>query len=108
MTRRTSLILAALAALPLLAETKKNIRFTDYMNQQYGVQHQNGPGQYSFNAGGELPLVVTNTTRLVQSLRIRNLPNGEVLLLRHIREDQFLLLHEQSKQQAPLRLALQK
>ena len=102
------MVLAGLVALPLVAETKKHIRFTDYMNQQYGVQHQNGPGLYSFSPGGELPLVVTTSSRLEQMLKIRKLPNGEVLLLRHIKDDQFMLTHAPTRQQAQLRLALEK
>jgi hypothetical protein len=87
---------------------KKHIAFTDYLNSQYGVQHINGPGDYAFDDGGTLPLRVTNTVVLTKALRIKNVPNGEHLLLRHIKGDRFEVVHEASGQKAALRLQLVK
>jgi hypothetical protein len=98
----------ALLAIPSAAETKKHIAFTDYLNGQYGIQHMSGPGTYEFDNGGSLPLVVTNTTVLTRTLHIKNLPIGEHLLLQHIKDYRFELIHEATGQKATLRLPLKK
>ena len=112
MTRRQALVLLlapALLALSLNAEVpKKHIAFTDYLNGQYGVQHMNGPGEYEFNDGGTLTLVVTNTGKLTQALGIKGLKNGEHILLQHIKDNRFELRHQPSGQKASLQLTLSK
>jgi hypothetical protein len=112
MTRKQALILMLGTALPVISAAappiKRHIRFTDYLNGQHGIQHVNGPGDYSFDDGGTLQLVVTNSVTLVKSLRIKNLPNGEHLLLRHLKDNLFEVVHEGTGQKASLRLALEK
>ena len=110
MTRMQWLAVALALALPALglAQFKKHIAFTDYLNSKYGVQHVNGPGEYSFIEGGSFELIVKTTATLAKSLGIRNLPNGEHLLLQHIKDDQFELRHTPTGQKASIKLALKK
>ncbi len=111
MTRKQALILFLAPALPLIpaaAETKKHITFSDYISGQFGIQHVNGAGDYSFNNGDTLQLIVTNTAKLAKSLGMKNIPNGRFLLLKHLKDDRFELRDSTSGQKAPLRLALKK
>jgi hypothetical protein len=110
MTRKQALILLLVAGLlalsPAGAVAKKHILFTDYLNGMYGVQHASGPGDYDFDLGGTLDLVVTNSDKVTRILGIKGLKNGEHLLLRHIKDDRFELQHQLTGQKAPMKLKL--
>jgi hypothetical protein len=112
MTRKQALILLLVSALLALAlnasVAKKHVLFTDTIKGQFGVQHMNGPGDYEFNEGAALTLVVTDTTKLTKVLGIKGLKNGEHILLQHIKDDRFEVRHQPSGQKAALQLTLSK
>jgi hypothetical protein len=111
MTRRQALPILLTSALPLIpafAEGKRQITFSDSIKGRFGIQHANGPGDYSFNDGDMLQVVVTSTVTLAKSLGIKNIPNGEVLLLKHLKDDRFELRHAATGQKASLSIVLKK
>jgi hypothetical protein len=111
MTRKQAVLIFLAPALPLIpaaADTKRHITFNAYISGQFGIQHANGPGDYSFNTGDVLQVVVTDTITLAKSLKLKNIPNGRVLLLKHIKDDRFELSDSASGQKASLKLALKK
>jgi hypothetical protein len=78
----------------------------DY-SRRFGMQNAQGPGQ-NFDEGATLNFVVTNTATLARFAAIRGLKNGEHILLRHIKDDQFELSHDGTGQKASVRLAVKK
>lgn len=76
-------------------------------SRTYGFMNLAGAGA-QFEAGAQFTFTVTNPETLARKVGIKGLKNGEHILLRHIKGDQFEASHEATNQKVRLRLAIQK